>query len=864
MKKRIAIMLCLALLLSIVPVISLPQTASATDANITVSANDTIITITWDSTVPGWKAAATGGTVVTRQFGATDTLTIEDDGIAQRTSSYITIDGTGSPADAICKIILKDLNLQSPNTQNAIWVTDFKLGTLDLTMNNAQLSAAHGDGMNCLNAFDHNITITTIGSNNSLSGGNDSTGSYVGGYGLQAKNLVLIGEGSLTATGGNGHTRAGGAGIAASIDGYITIQSGTVTATGGKGGTVSTASFNMGGAGIGGAGNGVTIAAGASVTATGGEAGINGPAELNNGGYGVQGKVSLAGSLKATGGAKGAGRIGGNAVYGTVTFTDASAILQVQNGADDTSTLTAKRADSLKDTHRFILENGVTAASGSGKNQQIIPTPPSSSLGKITLLEAPNNSAITIEDIATAIAVTWDSLNACWKAAATGGTAVTKLFGAADTLTISGKVAATQYTGCYISIDGTGSSADADCKITLKDLKLQSPAQAGISAINVSNFVSTQKLDLGMNNAQLSSAEGTGYTVLNAFGQDVTITTTGSNSIAGGKVTSGGNDGSRGLYARNVVLKGTGRLAATGGDGYASDGGIGICITTGGSLNAESGTVVATGGKGGTQNNGSLNNGGAGIYNIQNTTIASGASVTAIGGEAGINGDPFGNNGGKAIRSDVLLAGSLTATGGAIGQGNGGGISAEGTITFTNASATLNMRNGQNNTNSVTIKRTDALKDTHIFNLENTLVTPDNVKDQQISVTPPIGSSGKIALLALYTVNSSSGTGGSISPSGNYVVKQGESIIYTITADKGYILDDITVDGKSMKSSVLNGKFALMVTGANMVYATFAPLASDSPKTGDNANIWWWVGIISLATVGFVCTVLWRRRTVKR
>jgi|GEM_PF-1952623 len=49
-----------------------------------------------------------------------------------------------------------------------------------------------------------------------------------------------------------------------------------------------------------------------------------------------------------------------------------------------------------------------------------------------------------------------------------------------------------------------------------------------------------------------------------------------------------------------------------------------------------------------------------------------------------------------------------------------------------------------------------------------------------------------------YVIVSTAGTGGSINPSGNKTVTEGESIIYTITADKGYYISDVLVDGKSV------------------------------------------------------------------
>jgi len=49
-----------------------------------------------------------------------------------------------------------------------------------------------------------------------------------------------------------------------------------------------------------------------------------------------------------------------------------------------------------------------------------------------------------------------------------------------------------------------------------------------------------------------------------------------------------------------------------------------------------------------------------------------------------------------------------------------------------------------------------------------------------------------------YTIISSAGTGGSISPSGSASVASGNSKTYTITANSGYKISDVTVDGESV------------------------------------------------------------------
>ncbi len=52
--------------------------------------------------------------------------------------------------------------------------------------------------------------------------------------------------------------------------------------------------------------------------------------------------------------------------------------------------------------------------------------------------------------------------------------------------------------------------------------------------------------------------------------------------------------------------------------------------------------------------------------------------------------------------------------------------------------------------------------------------------------------------VAVHTVTSSAGPGGSISPSGDTVVLNGESITFKVTPDKGYHIKDVLVNGKSV------------------------------------------------------------------
>jgi len=73
--------------------------------------------------------------------------------------------------------------------------------------------------------------------------------------------------------------------------------------------------------------------------------------------------------------------------------------------------------------------------------------------------------------------------------------------------------------------------------------------------------------------------------------------------------------------------------------------------------------------------------------------------------------------------------------------------------------------------------------------------------------------------LKTYTITSSAGTGGSISPSGSTTVSYGGSQTYTITPSTGYNISSVTVDGTS-QGAISSYTFS-SVTAAHTISATF-------------------------------------------
>lgn len=88
-----------------------------------------------------------------------------------------------------------------------------------------------------------------------------------------------------------------------------------------------------------------------------------------------------------------------------------------------------------------------------------------------------------------------------------------------------------------------------------------------------------------------------------------------------------------------------------------------------------------------------------------------------------------------------------------------------------------------------------------------------------------------------YTITASAGTGGSISPSGSTSVTSGNSKTYTITANSGYKIADVKVDGSSV-GSPSDYTFS-SVSSSHTISATFASdasLSAGSPALSDGGS----------------------------
>jgi|GEM_PF-3957531 len=81
----------------------------------------------------------------------------------------------------------------------------------------------------------------------------------------------------------------------------------------------------------------------------------------------------------------------------------------------------------------------------------------------------------------------------------------------------------------------------------------------------------------------------------------------------------------------------------------------------------------------------------------------------------------------------------------------------------------------------------------------------------------------------LYTITATAGAGGSISPPGSVEVAESKSKAFTITADAGYVIADVLVDGKSV-GAVSKYTFS-NVTANHTIKATFVATATTNPAS---------------------------------
>lgn len=87
-----------------------------------------------------------------------------------------------------------------------------------------------------------------------------------------------------------------------------------------------------------------------------------------------------------------------------------------------------------------------------------------------------------------------------------------------------------------------------------------------------------------------------------------------------------------------------------------------------------------------------------------------------------------------------------------------------------------------------------------------------------------------------YTISASAGSGGKITPSGKVSVAAGGSQTFTISADKGYEIDHVTVNGKEV--TINEGSYTFSNVNADqLISVTFKEIGTEpTPSEGDDGN----------------------------
>jgi hypothetical protein len=108
-----------------------------------------------------------------------------------------------------------------------------------------------------------------------------------------------------------------------------------------------------------------------------------------------------------------------------------------------------------------------------------------------------------------------------------------------------------------------------------------------------------------------------------------------------------------------------------------------------------------------------------------------------------------------------------------------------------------------------------------------------------------------------YTIVSSAGKGGIISPRGNTTVNAGGSQAYTFAPNDGYMVYSVLVDGEAVEH-VGNAYTFSNVRADHTIHVTFTD--SSNPKTGDDSNPIGWIMLLGASLLGLITLVVMQLR----
>ena len=111
-----------------------------------------------------------------------------------------------------------------------------------------------------------------------------------------------------------------------------------------------------------------------------------------------------------------------------------------------------------------------------------------------------------------------------------------------------------------------------------------------------------------------------------------------------------------------------------------------------------------------------------------------------------------------------------------------------------------------------------------------------------------------------YTIKATAGAGGSISPSGDVSVREGEDQTFTITTDEGYAVADVKIDGKSI--GAVNSYAFENVRRTHTIEVIFVE-GTASASTGDSSNLPLWSALLLASTLTLAGAVHYKRKRAR-
>ena len=111
-----------------------------------------------------------------------------------------------------------------------------------------------------------------------------------------------------------------------------------------------------------------------------------------------------------------------------------------------------------------------------------------------------------------------------------------------------------------------------------------------------------------------------------------------------------------------------------------------------------------------------------------------------------------------------------------------------------------------------------------------------------------------------YTIKATAGAGGSISPSGDVSVREGEDQTFTITTDEGYAVADVKIDGKSI--GAVNSYAFENVRRTHTIEVIFVKDTA-SASTGDSSNLPLWSALLLASTLTLAGAVHYKRQRAR-